>query len=96
MSIIITGNADPKEAQAYVDYLENKYNRKLDRLDIKIDGEYADLDYTFSHVPFERIRRITGYLVGTMDNWNDAKSAEEADRVKHSLGEPSCSLEDLS
>lgn len=96
MSIIITGNADPKEAQAYVDYLENKYNRKLDRLDIKIDGEYADLDYTFSHVPFERIRRITGYLVGTMDNWNDAKSAEEADRMKHSLGEPSCSLEDLS
>ncbi|MBQ3184436.1 MAG: hypothetical protein IJB54_00470 [Firmicutes bacterium] len=96
MSIIITGNADPKEAQAYVDYLESKYNRKLDRLDIKIDGEYADLDYTFSNVPFERIRRITGYLVGTMDNWNDAKSAEERDRVKHSLGEPSCSLEDLS
>ncbi len=34
---------------------------------------------------FERIRRITGYLVGTMDNWNDAKTAEERDRVKHSL-----------
>ena len=34
---------------------------------------------------FERIRRITGYLVGTMDNWNDAKTAEEADRVKHSV-----------
>lgn len=36
---------------------------------------------------FERIRRITGYLVGTMDHWNDAKTAEEADRVKHSLGD---------
>lgn len=35
---------------------------------------------------FERIRRITGYLVGTMDNWNDAKAAEEKDRVKHDLG----------
>ncbi|MCR5035158.1 MAG: anaerobic ribonucleoside triphosphate reductase [Clostridia bacterium] len=35
---------------------------------------------------FERIRRITGYLVGTMDHWNDAKTAEEKDRVKHSLG----------
>lgn len=34
---------------------------------------------------FERIRRITGYLVGTMDNWNDAKTAEERDRVKHGL-----------
>lgn len=39
----------------------------------------------FGDVGFERIRRITGYLVGTMDNWNDAKSAEERDRVKHSL-----------
>lgn len=36
-------------------------------------------------VPFERIRRITGYLVGTMEKWNDAKKAEERDRVKHSL-----------
>lgn len=34
-------------------------------------------------VSFERIRRITGYLVGTMDKWNDAKRAEESDRVKH-------------
>ena len=32
---------------------------------------------------FERIRRITGYLVGTMDQWNDAKSSEEKERVKH-------------
>ena len=35
------------------------------------------------NVPFERIRRITGYLVGTMEKWNDAKKAEERDRVKH-------------
>ena len=32
---------------------------------------------------FERIRRITGYLVGTLDRFNDAKRAEERDRVKH-------------
>jgi len=37
-------------------------------------------------VKFERIRRITGYLVGTMDKWNDAKKAEERDRVKHTIG----------
>ena len=37
-------------------------------------------------VGFERIRRITGYLVGTMDKWNNAKKAEERDRVKHGLG----------
>ncbi len=34
-------------------------------------------------VKFERIRRITGYLVGTLDRFNDAKRAEERDRVKH-------------
>lgn len=35
------------------------------------------------NIPFERIRRITGYLVGTLDRFNDAKRAEERDRVKH-------------
>ena len=34
-------------------------------------------------VKFQRIRRITGYLVGTLDRFNDAKRAEERDRVKH-------------
>ena len=38
------------------------------------------------NVKFERIRRITGYLVGTMATWNNAKKAEERDRVKHSVG----------
>ncbi len=36
-------------------------------------------------VEFERIRRITGYLVGTVKRFNNAKRAEERDRVKHSL-----------
>ena len=35
--------------------------------------------------PFERVRRITGYLVGTLNKWNDAKRAEERDRVKHGI-----------
>ena len=36
-------------------------------------------------VGFERIRRITGYLVGTVDRFNNAKQHEEADRVKHDV-----------
>ena len=36
-------------------------------------------------VKFDRIRRITGYLVGTTDRFNNAKRAEERDRVKHSM-----------
>ena len=43
-------------------------------------NEYADY---FDEGKFERLRRITGYLVGTLDRWNDAKKAEEHDRVKH-------------
>ncbi len=37
------------------------------------------------NVPFSRIRRITGYLVGDMDRWNDAKKAEESQRIKHDV-----------
>ena len=36
-------------------------------------------------IPFERLRRITGYLVGSLERWNDGKKAEEADRVKHTI-----------
>ena len=36
---------------------------------------------------FERLRRITGYLVGSLDRWNDGKRAEEAARVKHTISE---------
>lgn len=87
MEIIVHGSEQisRNEQQAYVDYIQNKYNRKIKTLEITIDGEDVDLNYEFQDVPFERIRRITGYLVGTMDHWNDAKRAEEADRVKHGL-----------
>ena len=75
-----------EEAQAYINhYLEKKPG--LYELDVKIDGDYADISYRFkeSDAPFERVRRITGYLVGTLDRFNDAKRAEEADRVKHGV-----------
>ena len=39
-------------------------------------------------VKFERIRRITGYLVGTVDRFNDAKRAEESQSVKHTVVKP--------
>lgn len=40
---------------------------------------------TDGDVPFERLRRITGYLVGSLERWNDGKKAEEAARVKHNV-----------
>lgn len=55
-------------------------------IDAEPDGEWVGISYRFkTSTPFERIRRITGYLVGTMDRWNDAKAAEERDRVKHGV-----------
>ena len=54
---------------------------------ISADGEHVDFEYELESMPFERIRRITGYLVGTTDRWNSAKQAEEKARVKHSTEE---------
>ena len=82
---MITTNTTPEETQAYVSYLENKHNRKLATLDVHVDGEEVDLRYTFENIPFERLRRITGYLVGTTERWNDAKKDELKDRVTHSI-----------
>ncbi len=85
MKISVNGGEMKKEEiNEYVKYLENKFPTKvIATLNLKIDGEYVDMDYTFESVPFERIRRITGYLVGTVDRFNNGKRAEEKDRVKH-------------
>lgn len=73
------------EINAYIDYGKKKYHgREITGIDITADGEYADLKFYFSEIPFDRIRRITGYLVGTTERFNNAKRAEEKDRVKHS------------
>ena len=93
---VITGNASPEEAANYINYIEEKYQMGVKTLNIELDGEYANLTYELDNIPFERVRRITGYLVGTMDKWNDAKRAEEADRVTHSVSQSCCSLEDFA
>ena len=75
-----------EEMAAVIDRAIEKYpDKQLSSIDITVDGDYVDLHYRFEPIPFERIRRITGYLVGTMDRWNNAKKAEEADRVKHDM-----------
>jgi len=80
------GELSSAEMDAYVRHARDKYPEKIiSGIDIALDGDFADLTYHWKTVPFERIRRITGYLVGTLDRFNDGKRAEEADRVKHSL-----------
>lgn len=81
---VIGGQIDQKEINAYIDYVKkNNPNNEIEWINVELDGDYANLSYKLNPVPFERIRRITGYLVGTVDRFNNAKRAEERDRVKH-------------
>ena len=83
---VLNGTMDQKEIDQYVSIImKDNPERHLESLELSIDGDFVNMRYTFKPLNFERIRRITGYLVGTMDRWNDAKTAEEHDRVKHSL-----------
>ena len=80
MIVHVQGDISEEEKQAYIQRAE-ELHKGTEQLDIKADGDYVDLTYHI--MPFDRIRRITGYLVGTVDRWNDAKRSELADRVKH-------------
>ena len=57
----------------------NFCKRKFNCIDTVKNGKIGE------GVRFERIRRITGYLVGTIDRWNDAKKSELQDRLKHNI-----------
>lgn len=86
MTLNVTGEQlSEKEVQAYLDRGEEKFGPMLDSMDIEVvsDEEVKVTYHILSDHPFERVRRITGYLVGALDKWNDAKRAEERERVKH-------------
>ncbi len=88
MKVNLTGEKiSDEEVNEYVKYVQEKYpDKEIATLNLNVNGDFVDLDYTFENgVPFERIRRITGYLVGTLDRFNDGKRAEERDRVKHDI-----------
>ena len=75
-----------QEVVAYIDMLQDENQDELSQLTISpAENGEVNLDYVLQPARFERIRRITGYLVGTIDRWNNAKRAEEHDRVKHGL-----------
>lgn len=84
---------DAKEALADYDQYETMHVSCLVEAGMKLigakAGDEAMKEYFNDHAEwfeegrFERLRRITGYLVGTLDRWNDAKKAEEKARVKH-------------
>ena len=83
MTITVIGMSN-EEAEVYIQQIKDKYPDRLFKyFRVEAAEEYADIQYEFETIPFERIRRVTGYLVGSLDRWNDGKRAEERDRVKH-------------
>lgn len=87
MNIIVkNGKISDAEKRAYANYVQKQYpNERIETLEITLDGDEVDLNVTFATVAFQRIRRITGYLVGTLDRFNNAKRNEVNDRVKHDM-----------
>lgn len=87
IQVTVTGGELPQaEINAYIAHGRESYpGRQIERMDVAVDGDYVDVNYFLTDAPFTRIRRITGYLVGDMSHWNNAKRAEEGERVKHTL-----------
>lgn len=89
IEIIFQGKEErsKEEALAYLNHITStrgdEYLNRIDHIYIDFEGDDALLEIVEKKAPFERIRRITGYLVGTTDRWNNAKSTELEDRVMH-------------
>lgn len=77
---------DANEAKNYIEYGRWRYGKYLIGVYAEIDSDDAVLEFKHQPLPpFERIRRITGYLNGSLDRFNDAKKAEVSERVKHKV-----------
>lgn len=84
--VIVTCNEDvsEEEIRKYLAHVKKtNHGRMIQSLSLTFEGEEVGIGYYLEPEHFEKIRRITGYLVGDMSRWNDGKTAEEHDRVKH-------------
>lgn len=74
-------------AKDYIKYAKEHKSESSDisKIIVFIKGDEADIaiEYIQDKPKIERIRRITGYLTTAVDSWNNAKRAEESERVKH-------------
>ena len=90
VKVVADFKIDQKQKDAYIAAVKDKMKEvghdardlKEIHLSLREDGDVS-VDYFAPEGSFERIRRITGYLTGTVDRWNEGKQAELKDRVKH-------------
>ena len=84
VEIINKDNLSMEYIQAEIEQVEKEKHRKVRKVEFIDNGDGTSTQRIWYYpVKFERIRRITGYLVGTLDRFNDAKRHEVEDRVKH-------------
>ncbi len=85
MTIHNPDNIPEEIVQAAIAMMEQEEGRRVVEISIRRTENQDEYGITpaFERVPFQRIRRITGYLVGDLGRFNDAKRAEVMDRVKH-------------
>lgn len=82
--IVALGDFTEGEIEQYIKIIKEKHPKKrFKSFTFEADGEYVNITYRCAPENFERIRRITGYLVGTLDRFNDAKRSEVSEREKH-------------
>jgi hypothetical protein len=90
MVTVNNGTIPEEEALAYVRRGREQHSENLKSVVVTLDHddpEMVDIEYNWEEPTFQRLRRITGYLVGNLGRWNNAKRAEERDRVKHAGAE---------
>ena len=85
MKINNPDNIPEEIVQADINMMEQEEGRHVVEISIRRTENPDEYGITpvFEKIPFQRIRRITGYLVGDLGRFNDAKRAEVLDRVKH-------------
>ena len=87
MTIHNLDNIPEEIVQAAIAMMEQEEGRRVVEISIRRTGNPDEYGITpvFEKMPFQRIRRITGYLVGDLGRFNDAKRSEVMDRVKHGM-----------
>lgn len=76
-------NISDEELSVYLTSLQAKEKHKIVIADILVNNTGVDVNYNLEYVPFEKIQRVTGCLVGATAQWCDTRQAEKLDRVKH-------------
>lgn len=86
VTVVYPEDMNVEHVEYYVDtVLERNKDKAIQSVELTVDGDFIDAKWSVDPVDFQRIRRITGYLVGTLERFNDAKKQEENNRVKHNL-----------